>query len=72
MLLAITTLPRYGLLFLRRRLAQPSSTSSLLSRCLESIEVAVEINLAIFYLRGSYYELGKRLMGMKVVSVDGF
>ena len=69
MLLAMTTLPRYALVFFRRRLAQPSSTSSLLSRCLEAIEVAVEVNLAMFYLRGSYYELAKRLLGIKVVSV---
>jgi len=31
------------------------------------VDVATEINLAIFYLRGTYYDLSKRLLGIQLV-----
>jgi hypothetical protein len=31
------------------------------------LEVVTEINLAVFYLRGSYYDLVKRLLGIRYV-----
>lgn len=33
-----------------------------------ALEVASEVNLATFYLRGTYYGLMKRLMGIQYVS----
>ena len=31
------------------------------------VDIAAEINLAIFYLRGTYYDLSKRLLGIQLV-----
>ncbi|KAF8139912.1 Pex12 amino terminal region-domain-containing protein [Boletus edulis] len=33
-----------------------------------SLEVAAEVNLAIFYLRGTYYDLTKRILGIRHIS----
>lgn len=33
------------------------------------MDIATEINLAVFYLRGSYYDLVKRLIGVQHVSI---
>ncbi|KAF8887782.1 Pex12 amino terminal region-domain-containing protein [Infundibulicybe gibba] len=32
------------------------------------LEVATEVNLAIFYLRGTYYDLAKRILGIRHIS----
>lgn len=36
------------------------------------LEIATEVNLAVFYLRGTYYDLVKRLMGIQHVSFPFF
>jgi len=41
-----------------------ASTLHVLPVCLE---VAAEVNLAIFYLRGTYYDLTKRILGIRHV-----
>ena len=35
-------------------------------------EVAAEVNLALFYIKGTYYDLIKRLMGIKHVRIIPF
>ncbi|PPQ98900.1 hypothetical protein CVT24_003531 [Panaeolus cyanescens] len=39
-----------------------------LRRLPSALEIASEINLAIFYLRGTYYDLAKRLLGIRQVT----
>ena len=34
-----------------------------------TVDIATEVNLAVFYLRGSYYDLVKRLFGVQHVSL---
>jgi peroxin-10 len=34
-----------------------------------AMDIATEVNLAVFYLRGSYYDLIKRLIGVQHVSL---
>ena len=34
-----------------------------------AMDIATEVNLAIFYLRGSYYDFVKRLIGIQHVSL---
>jgi len=43
-------------------------TAALLRALPTAFEVASEINLAIFYLRGTYYDVAKRLLGIRHAS----
>lgn len=67
-LVLLPTLPSYVLAKWGSHLSSLSprlaSTLRVLPVCLE---VAAEVNLAIFYLRGTYYDLTKRILGIQHV-----
>ncbi|KAH7929359.1 hypothetical protein BV22DRAFT_1057113 [Leucogyrophana mollusca] len=68
-LVLLPTLPSYVLSQWGGRLNSSSSRAASLLRLLPTfVEVASEINLAIFYLRGTYHDLWKRLLGIRHVS----
>lgn len=67
-LIFLSTLPSYvlarwgsGLSNLEPRIAK------LLKALPTALEVVAEINLAVFYLKGTYYDVGKRLLGVRYV-----
>ncbi|KDQ54815.1 hypothetical protein JAAARDRAFT_134918 [Jaapia argillacea MUCL 33604] len=68
-LILLSTMPGY---FLSRWHSANPSPSSRLTTLLHAVptalEVISEINLAIFYLRGTYYDLSKRLLGIRHIS----
>jgi peroxin-10 len=68
-LVLLPTLPSYILAKWGSHLSALSpkiaSTLRVLPMCLE---VAAEVNLAIFYLRGTYYDLTKRMLGIQHVT----
>jgi peroxin-10 len=68
-LILLPTLPSYLLARWGSELASlDPRVSSLLRALPTAFEVASEINLAIFYLRGTYYNIAKRLLGIRHVS----
>ncbi|KZT23813.1 hypothetical protein NEOLEDRAFT_1095547 [Neolentinus lepideus HHB14362 ss-1] len=68
-LILLPTLPSYLLARFGSVLQGSSSIFSVILRRLPTvIEVISEINLAIFYLRGTYYDLSKRLLGIRHIS----
>ncbi|KAI0374552.1 hypothetical protein BV20DRAFT_987937 [Pilatotrama ljubarskyi] len=67
-LILLPTLPSYLLSRYGSVIPQTSKTGALLRKIPTALEVLSEINLAIFYLRGTYYGLVKRLLGMKYIS----
>ncbi|KIJ68777.1 hypothetical protein HYDPIDRAFT_82569 [Hydnomerulius pinastri MD-312] len=68
-LVLIPTLPSYLLARWGSHLGSLSPKAASALRILPTcLEVATEINLAIFYLRGTYYDLTKRLLGIRHIS----
>ncbi|TFK57577.1 hypothetical protein OE88DRAFT_1709777 [Heliocybe sulcata] len=68
-LILLPALPSYLLARFGSALQGSSSTVSVVLRRLPiALEVLSEINLAIFYLRGTYYDLSKRLLGIRQLS----
>ncbi|KAM5532750.1 hypothetical protein V8D89_013547 [Ganoderma adspersum] len=67
-LILLPTLPSYVLSRWSSSLSQTSLTGVVLRKIPTVMEVLTEINLAIFYLRGTYYNLAKRLLGIKYIS----
>ncbi|KAJ1310281.1 hypothetical protein OPQ81_007021 [Rhizoctonia solani] len=67
-LVLLPTLPSYVVSKLNGR-AQGSSSLLTCLRALPAIvETAVELNLTLFYLTGTYYHLTKRLLGVRYIS----
>ncbi|KAL0950612.1 hypothetical protein HGRIS_007403 [Hohenbuehelia grisea] len=68
-LVLLPTIPSYIIGRLgHRRDDLPPRLSSLLKQLPTVLEVITEINLAIFYLRGTYYDLVKRVLGIRHLS----
>ncbi|KAI0358983.1 peroxisome assembly protein per8 [Trametes cingulata] len=67
-LILLPTLPSYLLSRCGSVIPQTSKTGALLRKIPTALEVLSEINLAIFYLRGTYYGIVKRLLGIKYIS----
>jgi peroxin-10 len=62
------SIPSYALARWGARLSGSSSRLSTILRALPTVlEVASEVNLAVFYLRGTYYSVWKRLLGVRHV-----
>jgi hypothetical protein len=67
-LILLPTLPSYVLARWGSHLGSVSPRMGEILKALQvCLEVATEINLAMFYLRGSYYDLVKRLLGIRCV-----
>lgn len=66
-LVLLPTLPSYLLSRWTSSLSQTSLTGVALRKIPTVLEVLSEINLAIFYLRGTYYNIAKRVLGIKYV-----
>jgi peroxin-10 len=67
-LILLPTLPSYILARWGSGLANMEPRIATLLQALPTtFEVASEINLAIFYLRGTYYDVAKRLLGIQHV-----
>jgi peroxin-10 len=67
-LILLPTLPSYVLARWGSGLANLEPRVAALLRALPTaFQVASEINLAIFYLRGTYYDVAKRLLGIRHV-----
>lgn len=67
-LILLPTLPSYILARWGSGLTRLNPRISVLLKALPTaFEVASEINLAVFYLRGTYYDLVKRLLGIQHV-----
>ena len=66
-LILLPTLPSYLLSRWGSSLSPTSLTGAALRKIPTTLEVLSEINLAIFYLRGTYYNLVKRILGIKYV-----
>ncbi|KAL7285808.1 hypothetical protein ACG7TL_000917 [Trametes sanguinea] len=67
-LILLPTLPSYLLSRWGSVIPHSSKTGALLRKIPTALEVLSEINLAIFYLRGTYYGIVKRLLGIKYIS----
>ena len=67
-LILLPTLPSYLASKWGSALPQGSRLSSILRRIPPLIEVIAEVNLAIFYLRGTFYHLTKRILRTRYVS----
>ncbi|KAI0761193.1 peroxisome assembly protein per8 [Trametes elegans] len=67
-LILLPTLPSYLLSRWGSAIPQSSKAGALLRKIPTTLEVLSEINLAIFYLRGTYYGIVKRLLGLKYIS----
>ena len=66
-LILLPTLPSYLLSRWGSSLSQTSLSGVVLRGLPTILEVLSEINLAVFYLRGTYYNIAKRLLGIKYV-----
>ncbi|KAI0344102.1 hypothetical protein BDW22DRAFT_1355393 [Trametopsis cervina] len=67
-LILLPTLPSYLLSKWGSSLPPDSRLSTLLRRIPPGLQVLSEINLAIFYLRGTYYHMVRRLLGTRYVA----
>lgn len=67
-LIVLPTLPSYLLSRWGSLIPPSSSIGSALKRLPLILEVLSEINLAIFYFRGTYYDLAKRVLGIRYLS----
>ncbi|EIW64994.1 peroxisome assembly protein per8 [Trametes versicolor FP-101664 SS1] len=67
-LILLPTLPSYLLSRWGSAISQTSKAGALLRRIPTALEVLSEINLAIFYLRGTYYGVVRRVLGIKYIS----
>jgi len=69
-LILLPTLPSYVLARWGSGLANLEPRIAALLRALPNmLQVVSEINLAVFYFRGTYYDLAKRLVGIRHVRV---
>lgn len=64
----LPTLPSYMLARWGTYLPPTSQLASLVRKLPALLEILSEINLAIFYFRGIYYDLAKRMLGLHYVS----
>ena len=72
-LVLLPTLPSYILARWGSHLSSLSPKMASALRVLPiCLEVAAEVNLAIFYLRGTYYDLTKRILGIRHVILPSF
>ncbi|KAI0639013.1 peroxisome assembly protein per8 [Trametes polyzona] len=67
-LILLPTLPSYLLSRWGSAIPQTSKAGALLRKIPTTLEVLSEINLAIFYLRGTYYGIVKRVLGTRYIS----
>lgn len=67
-LILLPTLPSYIAAKWGSALSQDSKLTSLLRRVPSFLEIVAEINLAIFYLRGTFYHLTKRILRTRYIS----
>ncbi|CAE6432992.1 unnamed protein product [Rhizoctonia solani] len=67
-LVLLPTLPHYIYSKLNGQLTDGSSLYTYLRALPAIVETAVEINLAFFYLTGTYYSLTKRILGIRHIS----
>ncbi|KAH9891074.1 peroxisome assembly protein per8 [Cubamyces lactineus] len=67
-LILLPTLPSYLMSRWSSLIPQTSKTGALLRKIPTTLEVLSEINLALFYLRGTYYGVVKRLLGLRYIS----
>jgi hypothetical protein len=66
-LVLLPTLPAYALTRWGSRLSSHSRLAEALRLLPNALEIATEVNLAIFYLRGTYYDLTKRILRIRQV-----
>lgn len=66
-LLLLPTLPSYLLARWGSRLSPSSRLGSVLRRLPTLLEIISEMNLAVFYFRGVYYDIVKRVLGARYV-----
>ena len=69
-LILLPTLPSYMLSRFGSSLSQTSLMGSTLRKIPTVLEVVSEVNLAVFYLRGTYYNIVRRLLGVKYVRIQ--
>lgn len=67
-LILLPTLPTYIAARWGTSVPQGTKLHTVLNRLPTLLEVLSEINLAVFYLRGTYYSLAKRLLGIRYIS----
>ncbi|OSX67938.1 hypothetical protein POSPLADRAFT_1129039 [Postia placenta MAD-698-R-SB12] len=67
-LLLLPTLPSYLLARWGSRLSPSSRLGSVLRRLPTLLEIISEMNLAVFYFRGVYYDIVKRVLGARYIS----
>ncbi|KAI0651475.1 peroxisome assembly protein per8 [Trametes meyenii] len=67
-LILLPTLPSYLLSRWGSTIPQTSRVGAMLRKIPTALEVVSEMNLAVFYLRGTYYGIVKRLLGTKYIS----
>lgn len=69
-LILFPTLPSYLLSRWGSSISQASLIGATLRKLPTAMEILSEISLAIFYLRGTYYSIVKRLLSIKYVRYD--
>ncbi|KAH9836547.1 peroxisome assembly protein per8 [Rhodofomes roseus] len=67
-LVLLPTLPSYMLSRWGSHLPPTSKLTSLVRRLPALLEILSEVNLAVFYFRGTYYDLVKRMLGIRYIS----
>ena len=68
-LILLSTLPQYLLARFGSELnARSPSLKNAVQTAVGVLETAGEVNLALFYLRGTYYDLVRRMLGLRSVS----
>ncbi|EIN13439.1 hypothetical protein PUNSTDRAFT_56754 [Punctularia strigosozonata HHB-11173 SS5] len=68
-LVLLPSVPSYVLARWGARLSNGTSRTARLMHALPTaLEIASEVNLAVFYLRGTYYDVWKRLLGIRHLS----
>jgi peroxin-10 len=72
LLVLLPALSSYLLSKLSFSYGSSSTWATALRRLPILVEVAGEVNLAVFYLRGTYYDLCKRILGIRSVSIAPF
>ncbi|KAH9921442.1 peroxisome assembly protein per8 [Fomitopsis serialis] len=68
-LVLLPTLPSYALARWGSYLAPTSRLTSLVRKLPTLLEIISEVNLAMFYFRGTYYDLVKRMLGIRYVNL---
>ncbi|CCL98403.1 uncharacterized protein FIBRA_00398 [Fibroporia radiculosa] len=67
-LILLPTLPSYVMARWGSSFSSTSTIGSLLRKLPDCLEVLSEVNLAVFYFRGTYYDLVKRVLRLRYVS----